>query len=133
MKKLKALLSPKGGDQKEKALEWIPLEREQALEALLEKRKHRLQIVFKHSTSCGLSAMMLRRFQQLWGPSREQADFYLLDLIRHRELSRQLAETLQVPHQSPQVIVIGEEGVREHASHGDIDGLRPGNLLKNPS
>ena len=72
--------------------------------------------------------MMLRRFEQHWDPVREQAEFYLLDLLRHRELSGEVAEVFGIGHQSPQVLVIKAGVVRAHASHGDIDGLRPETL-----
>ena len=111
----------------------MPLEDEAALQTLRADNPHRVQCVFKHSTSCGLSGMMLRRFQKLWASSGDKVDFYLLDVIRHRSISNAIAEQLGVPHQSPQVILLDSEGVRAHASHGDIDGLRPDGILKNPA
>jgi bacillithiol system protein YtxJ len=136
IRKLKSMLSPPSegaGTRESGQFPWKALEGEDLLDHLNEARKYRLQIIFKHSTSCGLSGMMLRRFQQNWENSRDQADFYLLDLIRYRRLSSHLAETLEVFHQSPQVIVLGNEGVLTHASHGNIDGIRPEELLKNPA
>ena len=131
MKKLKSLLgnrSSKGSGKAKAEFPWIPLDHEEMLKTLLVSNKTRPQVIFKHSTSCGLSGMMLRRFQQHWEPSPNVADFYLLDLIGNRQLSNLVAANLDVPHQSPQVIVLGAEGVLAHASHGNIDKIRPESL-----
>ena len=77
--------------------------------------------------------MMMRRFQQNWDQAREQADFYLLDLITQRELSQEVARNFEVPHQSPQVLIVEGGRVRDHDSHGGIDRLRPDLESKNPA
>lgn len=92
-----------------------------------------LKVIFKHSTRCGLSGMMLRRFQQNWELAREQADFYILDLISHRDLSQEVARHFDIPHQSPQVLIVSEGRVLDHDSHGGIDRLRPDKESKNPA
>ncbi len=135
VKKLKSLFgtSSAGGDKSSPApFPWTPLERIEQLEHLKEGPV-RPKVIFKHSTRCGLSSMMMRRFQQNWDQAREQADFYLLDLITHRELSQQVARNFEVPHQSPQVLILEGGRVRDHDSHGGIDRLRPGLESKNPA
>lgn len=136
IRRLKSMLAPASegaGKKVSDGIPWNVLEGEGALDSLNAAREDRVQIIFKHSTSCGLSGMMLRRFEQNWGACRDCADFHLLDLIRNRQLSSRLAEVLEVYHQSPQVIVLGPEGVLAHASHGDIDGIRPEGIIKNPA
>ena len=70
--------------------------------------------------------MMLRRFQQNWQQAQDKADFYLLDLVRHRELSDEIARRFEIPHQSPQVLILEGSRVSDHDSHGGIDRLKPG-------
>lgn len=135
VKKLKSFFSssPKAGATKEAgAFPWIPLEGPDELERLLEPGG-RTGVIFKHSTRCGLSGMMLRRFQQNWDQARDRADFYLLDLVRHRGLSKQIADRFEVPHQSPQVLIVEGGKVCDHDSHGGIDRLRPEPESKNPA
>jgi bacillithiol system protein YtxJ len=69
--------------------------------------------------------MMLRRFQQNWDQARDQADFFLLDLVRYRDLSEEIARRYEIPHQSPQVLILEGGRVRDHDSHGGIDRLKP--------
>jgi bacillithiol system protein YtxJ len=112
---------------------WKSLDASQTLEDLIESSHVRPQVIFKHSTSCGLSAMMLRRFENQWGQAGEQADFYFLDLIRHRGISNLVADRLDVWHQSPQVLLVVRGEVRVSASHGEIGGLLPEAVIKNPA
>ena len=62
------------------------------------------QVIFKHSTTCSISKMALDRFERATAP--ETIDFYYLDLLSYRSISNSIAETFQVHHESPQVILI---------------------------
>lgn len=64
----------------------------------------RVQVIFKHSTRCAISSMAKSRLDRARQPGN--ADFYYLDLISYRELSKKIAETFHVYHESPQVLVI---------------------------
>jgi bacillithiol system protein YtxJ len=79
-------------------------------------------LIFKHSTTCGVSAMALRAFESAWD-NTEMAHItpYYLDLKVYRAISNQIAEDFAVQHESPQVLVIQGEKAIYHASHQDID------------
>mgnify|MGYP002396452785 CR=1 FL=1 len=135
MKKLQSFFrSSSGSGEKEHpaAFPWRPLEDWEDLESP-GNSEGRLRVIFKHSTRCGLSGMMLRRFQQNWNQARDQADFYLLDLVKHRELSDEIARRFKIPHQSPQVLILEGDQVRDQDSHGGIDRLKPDPESKNPA
>lgn len=128
MKKwVKQWLSPSGpGDPEAASFPWIALEDPDQLEELGKKEGPLHRVVFKHSTRCGLSSMMLRRFESTWAGQETDTAFYLLDLIAHRELSDALANRFDLRHQSPQVLLIRQGALVASASHGDIAGLNPG-------
>lgn len=109
---------------------WVPLAEAGQLHFLGPDAPDGLQVVFKHSTRCGLSALMLRRFEQVWIAERSGTTFYLLDLIRYRALSEALAERAQLRHQSPQVLFFRGGSLIRSASHGDISGLNPAEFRK---
>jgi bacillithiol system protein YtxJ len=113
-----------GGKKQEADFPWKPLENWEVIEGLQEV-SGRPRVIFKHSTRCGLSGMMLRRFQQNWEQAQDQADFYLLDLVNHRDLSDAIARRFEIPHQSPQVLILEGGRVSDHDSHGGIDRLKP--------
>ena len=85
-------------------MNWIPLQTETQLEELRNRSAERPQVIFKHSTRCSTSALVksrLERGQQPW-----DVDFYYLDLISYRPISNKIAESFQVRHESPQVLII---------------------------
>jgi bacillithiol system protein YtxJ len=49
-----------------------------------------------------------------------QADFYYLDLIAHRDVSAAIADTFDVHHESPQVVVVVNGEATYDASHMEI-------------
>lgn len=90
------------------------------LETIRLNSKTKPQAVFKHSTSCGISNMVLQRFNTAYNLNQGQMDFYLLDLLAYREISNTIAQTFGVIHQSPQLIIV-KNGVAVHSeSHSDI-------------
>ena len=48
------------------------------------------------------------------------ADFYCLDLLRHRAISNQIAEEFDVHHESPQVILLHNGACVYDQSHNGI-------------
>lgn len=81
--------------------------------------------IFKHSTRCGISSMMLRRFESTWQEHTNRNLFLLLDLIQWRNVSDAVANKFDVIHQSPQVLVLKGTQLVEICSHGDIDSIKP--------
>ena len=99
---------------------WLFLENSSQLESIEEASKNKLQLIFKHSTRCAISSMVLNKFKQLVINHSNHYDLYYLDLLKHREISNQIANTFNVLHESPQVIIIKSGVVLAHASHSDI-------------
>jgi bacillithiol system protein YtxJ len=83
---------------------WIPLHSEDQLLAILAKSSEKVQVIFKHSTRCSVSSMVLNRLEKA-GLS-EGLDFYLLDLIAYRQVSNLIADQFGVWHESPQILLI---------------------------
>ncbi len=79
-------------------------------------------IIFKHSTRCGISANVLRRFEKkvIEDDLEQVYNFYFLDLLKYRDISNGIAKTFELIHQSPQVLVIKNARLINHASHYDI-------------
>jgi len=77
-------------------------------------------LIFKHSTRCSVSAMAKRRFEMDWAVIPENTALYFLDLISYRDISAQIADTFQVHHESPQILVIKNGDCILDASHSDI-------------
>ena len=106
--------------EKKSGLAMIPLTDLNEIENIKESSKTESILIFKHSTRCGISSMVLRQFQGILNNEDKKLKVYLLDLLNYRDISNELASEFQVMHQSPQLLII-KNGVAVHyASHYDI-------------
>ena len=99
---------------------WNYIESEEDLKAATEKSFEKKVVIFKHSTSCYISKMVLKSFEKEVGNSDKDVAYYFLDLIKYRPISNQIAANLGVTHQSPQMIVLVDGKAVENASHQSI-------------
>lgn len=99
-------------------MNWIPLQDEKQLEEIVTNSNTIPQVIFKHSTRCSVSSMAKNRLDRKEAPSG--INFYLLDLIRYRNISNKVASDFGVMHQSPQVLVINKGECIYDESHSGI-------------
>ena len=109
--------------KEEKLLPWIPLNDIQQLNHIEEKSKTKTQVIFKHSTRCGISRMVINQFVDNYSLTEKDLDLYYLDLLDFRDVSNEVGYKFQVIHQSPQLLVINKGVVVAHDSHGAINGI----------
>ena len=84
------------------------------------KQQAGYSLIFKHSTRCSVSMMAKRRFEMDWDAIPAGTKLYFLDLISYRDISAQIAETFQVYHESPQILLIKNGECILDASHSEI-------------
>jgi bacillithiol system protein YtxJ len=77
-------------------------------------------VLFKHSTRCSISRMALKQFDAEFNYPEEKIDWYLLDLLNHRDLSNEIASRYNIVHQSPQIVVIRNGKAVFNESHDSI-------------
>ncbi len=85
---------------------WNSLVDEKSLHAVKENSHHKTQLIFKHSTRCGISRMTLKSFEKMLLDDNHSIDFHYLDLLNYRNLSDQITQEFAVHHESPQVLII---------------------------
>lgn len=85
-------------------MNWINLTEENQLNELIVQSTTHPQVIFKHSTRCNVSSVVLQRLKA----SKEKAavDIYYLDLLKYRSLSDKVAEIFNEHHESPQLLLI---------------------------
>ena len=76
-------------------------------------------VLYKHSTSCPVSAVVLDDVLR-FADTHPDWKIYLLNVLEQQALSDAVAERLGVPHASPQVFVLRQGRPVWHASHYDI-------------
>ncbi|WP_299891897.1 bacillithiol system redox-active protein YtxJ [uncultured Lacinutrix sp.] len=108
--------------KEEKVLPWKQLTSVDQLNAIEKLSKGKTQVIFKHSTRCGISKMVMNQFISSFD-IEANLDLYYLDLLSFREVSNETGYKFQVMHQSPQLIIIKNGVAVAHASHGGINEL----------
>lgn len=107
--------------------DWKHLETAGELSAVLEASNTKPQLIFKHSIRCGISAQVWDTLARSTDQLNTAADLHFLDLINYRGISNQVAAELNVPHQSPQVILVHNGKATYDSSHFSI---RPEKIVK---
>ncbi|QOD61433.1 bacillithiol system redox-active protein YtxJ [Polaribacter haliotis] len=106
--------------EKKSFLNWIPLTTLEQLETIKKESETEAVLIFKHSTRCGISSMVIKQFEKLFSEEHENLKVYYLDLLNYRDVSDEVGYKFQVMHQSPQLIVV-RNGVSVYdASHYEI-------------
>ena len=108
--------------REEKVLPWQALTELSQLDEIEQLSKVKTQLIFKHSTRCGISRMVMNQFVTMYDLDLN-ADLYYLDLLNYRDVSNEIGYKFQVMHQSPQLLIIKNGTAVAHASHGAINDL----------
>lgn len=102
-------------------IQWEPLESVGQLDNIISNSEIKPKVIFKHSTRCGISRMVLNQFERGYEKNEDEVTFYFLDLLNYRDVSNAVAEKLNVVHQSPQVIILYNKEILHIESHQGID------------
>ena len=94
--------------------QFIDLDNTKQLEKLFESSHQKPVVLFKHSTTCPISANV---FEDV---SQTDATIYLITVQEARSVSNAVAEKTGIKHESPQAIVLRDGNPVYYASHYDI-------------
>lgn len=108
---------------------WIQLTSQEQLQEAINRSDTKPQLFFKHSTRCIISKMALQDFESSGVIDTNAADFYFLDLLNYRPISDEIAERLNVFHQSPQAILFSKNEVLYSETHDRINGVKVQQIL----
>lgn len=76
-------------------------------------------VLLKYSTTCPISANARRELQAFEARHPDQP-VYGVDVHRARALSDEIADRLDVPHESPQTLVLRDGAVVSTTTHWDV-------------
>lgn len=111
--------SDKQGNANSK-INWINLTDLGQLNEIISSSNEKPVVIFKHSTRCIVSRMVLKQFENEFDLD-DEVDAYFLDLLEHRAISNEIASRFGVYHQSPQLLLIKDGKSVYDVSHSDID------------
>lgn len=88
------------------AIHWLPLESFETIEHIIKRSFEVPCLIYKHSTRCGICNISKYRLEDDWDFEANELEAYYLDVLLFRPVSLKVAETFQVHHESPQVLLI---------------------------
>ena len=93
---------------------FIKLDSTERLEELFEQSHEKPVVLFKHSTTCPISAGVYEEV------TRVNGDINLIIMQSARDVSNAVAGKTGIRHESPQAIVLRDGEPVYHASHFDV-------------
>ncbi len=97
-------------------MNWQALTELDQLETIAQASFDHPVLIYKHSTTCSISSTAKSRLERQWDNSHG-IEAYYLDLLRLRPISNAIAEKFDVPHESPQVLLIRDGKCVYNESH----------------
>jgi bacillithiol system protein YtxJ len=99
-------------------MNWIDIESVEKFQIINNESFNNPIIIFKHSIRCSISDMALNRFERSWTNPNIQC--YFVDLIQFRNISTAISDNFNIPHESPQLLIISNGVCIYNASHSEI-------------
>jgi bacillithiol system protein YtxJ len=118
---LKNLFKNTSESHNEPKINWIDLSSLNQLDIIVEASYNKTIAIFKYSTRCGVSRLILKRIEKDYDVSENEPDWYFLDLIQYRDVSNEISRRFNVHHESPQLLLLRKGEVIYHNSHSGID------------
>lgn len=85
---------------------------------ILNESKEKPVFMFKHSNTCPISANAYKEYQEF----STDLDKYYLIVSESRPVSNQVADDLQIKHESPQIFLLKDGKATWNTSHWNITG-----------
>lgn len=110
-------------------MEWNILTETAQIEEIKANSFESPQLIFKHSYRCGVSSMALKQWERSVNQQPLPAEQHIVDVVKDRMLSRDIAEVFRITHESPQILLISNGKCIFNSSHEDIDSSDIADLL----
>lgn len=76
-------------------------------------------VIFKHSYRCIISRIVLKKFEFDY-ENFSNIKFYLINVVKNKKLSNELASGFNINHESPQLMVVKNGKLVHNSSHSSI-------------
>jgi bacillithiol system protein YtxJ len=110
-------------------MNWITITDEEQIQSIA--KSDDAAIIYKHSPRCMTSLMAYRQLKsEVSSQSELDMPIYIVDVISNRQESQHIAQTFDVVHQSPQILVVKNGQSVFDTSHEEVSLKKALNYLK---
>lgn len=100
-------------------MNWITINSEEEVNNIYNSTDY--SIIYKHSPRCMTSLMAYRQLKsEVSAASGIEIPIYIVDVVQNRKESMAIANSFQVEHESPQILVVKNGECIYDASHEDV-------------
>ncbi len=99
---------------------WKSIESLEVLHHVIEESKQKPALVFKHRASSPDSIEKKIELENNWNISKEIVDLYIVDDMKDRDVSLEIAEVAGIQHEFPQVVLFADGVTMYDESHDMI-------------
>jgi bacillithiol system protein YtxJ len=100
-------------------MNWITINSEEEVNNIYNSTDY--SIIYKHSPRCMTSLMAYRQLKsEVSAASEIEIPIYIVDVVQNRKESMAIANSFQVEHESPQILVVKNGECIYDASHEDV-------------
>ena len=105
---------------------WNDFNEEAQLNELIDRSSDEYICIFKHSARCNISAMVKSRLESSSDEKIQSQPIFLINVLKNRVISDQVASTFNLVHESPQLLVVKNRELIHHSAHTGItvEGLK---------
>ncbi|WP_077324176.1 bacillithiol system redox-active protein YtxJ [Virgibacillus siamensis] len=90
------------------------------LEQIWQESMENPVLLFKHSTTCPISAGAFKEYQSFLESASGDLYGYMVKVIESRNVSNKIADETNIKHESPQIFLIKNKKVLWNTSHSKI-------------
>jgi bacillithiol system protein YtxJ len=111
--------------------ELTPLKHVSQLDRLIDESQTRPLLLFKHSYTCGTSMEALDELVAHLNQTATEAQYAMVTVQTHREISNAVSTRLGVRHETPQALLIRDGRVVWSASHFRVTASAVEDAIRN--
>ena len=102
-------------------MNWIPVDSEEKLDEIKKLSAEKRVLLFKFKPGLTLNTLVRMVLEREWNPNEMKMDVYILEVNEYPSLSEKSSADFNVPHNTPQALIIEKGKCIFSANHGKID------------
>ncbi|HEY3251335.1 MAG TPA: monothiol bacilliredoxin BrxC family protein [Ignavibacteria bacterium] len=102
-------------------MNWIPVDSEEKLDEIKKLSAGKRVLLLKYTPEQTVNSLVRMVLEREWNPKEMNMDVFLLDVDEYPVLSEKATVDFNIPHDTPQALIVENGKCVFSANHGKID------------
>jgi bacillithiol system protein YtxJ len=102
---------------------WKSINSLSELDLVVDDSRQKPALVLKHKSNSRLSTSIKATLEETWSISPEMVDVFLVDDLKHNDVSKEVSELAGIDSETPQVVLFAD-GVTMYDESGDMISVK---------